>query len=80
MVISYRVPVGVGIVIPVPITFNMQVFKIPIPIIRNGKIFPPYLPRCGYYLSVSMGAYFFDIPSHDIRHPILEPKMEERRI
>ena len=50
------------IVIPAPTPFNMRVFKILIPITRGGKIFPPYLLRYGYYLRISVGAGFFDIP------------------
>ena len=52
-----------GIVVPTPASFNMWVFKIPIPITCRGKIFPPYLPCCRYYPQVSVGADFFDIPS-----------------
>ena len=54
-----------GIVIRAPAPFNMLVFKIPVPITRGGKIFPPYPPRYGYYPRVSVGAGFFDIPTVD---------------
>ena len=52
-----------GIVIPAPAPFNMRVFKIPVPVTRGGKIFPPYPLRCGYYPRVSVEASFFNIPS-----------------
>ena len=58
-----------GIVIPAPAPFNMQVFKIPVPITRGGKIFPSYPPRCGYYPRVFVGASFFDIPIHRLNGP-----------
>ena len=46
---------GMDIMIFAPAPFNVRVFKIPIPIIHGGKIFPPYL-------RVSVEADFFDIP------------------
>ena len=58
--------------IPTPTPFNMRVFKISVPIIRKGKIFPLYPPCCEYPIWTD----FFTIPnliaSYKIKnHPIL---------
>ena len=67
IIILYRVPEGMDIVIPVPTLFNMRVFKIPVSITRGGKIFPQYPPHSEYYLRVSEGAGFFNILTEDWR-------------
>ena len=46
-----------GTVIPTPALFNMQVFKIPNPIIYGGKIFPHSYP-----VAVSAETDFLAIP------------------
>ena len=61
LVISHRVPTGIGIMIPAPAPFNKWVFEFPIPIIHGVK--------CSHYTVLSQvlpagtyGASKIDIP------------------
>ena len=55
-----------GIVIPSLALFNMQIFKIHIPITLRSKFFPSYSLYYGYYWQVSVAMDFFDIPMANI--------------